>query len=504
MTLRRSGSGLDIDSQKRVADLTEQMRQLMADEEQHSDESDDNNTAEEFWESNICKPDLINIEDAEKKILEKQLQQTVANLGDTKDDLHFAEHKLREAESRNKTLITQLLSERDRTNSYNKQALTGAQKFMFQKNLMLQRRALNKKHNKAVEELHERIESQEQSLMFSHDTLLNPLPESMNSAPPAGPHEYMRESESFKEQQYIEVHKAVDTSADDEYADIKATQSLFESQLTKLRKDIRPVMKDFKDSTDNSLINIERILWPPVGRHPRPKDAFSRAAKAQMAKSKMLLADGYRRLNNAVLSFVAEEKTVKDSWTRSYQDTVSKCDVEIQTDIQTGPTEEELRLQSDLDMIKDRMKKMREQSIKKERTVQTALDRVKLNLQYIQEKATELHKEMYTALHACFKHRFRWIDRHVDHFRDASQQKDLRRNPQEVKYNLSLGLVVSKDIEQLKRFTEYFTRDDFFGLDMTSKYVPLNHIIYRGSLFRIKYKINKTGTLQFLDALHHP
>eukprot|EP01060_Flectonema_neradi_P039842 TRINITY_DN8928_c0_g1_i1.p1 TRINITY_DN8928_c0_g1~~TRINITY_DN8928_c0_g1_i1.p1 ORF type:complete len:771 (+),score=164.44 TRINITY_DN8928_c0_g1_i1:43-2355(+) len=480
-----SHDSADVESRKRVDDLTFQMRQLIDEQEDRSEGSDDNTPAEEFWSPGLLgKPDLINIDEAEKKILEKQLQQTVAELDKAKDDLHFAEHRLRESESRAKSLVTQLISERDRNQATNKQALTGAQKFIFQKTLMLQRRRLRKRHTSEISDLHEHIENQEQALMFSHDMLLNPLPEVLPSSPaevpPSSLYDYMKESESFREnnaafnqQQYIEAHKGVKAVAADEYADVKAGQSLFESELTKLKNDLRPILNEFKESTDNSFITIERILWPPVGRHPRPKEAFSKAAKTQMAKSKMLLADGYRRLNNAILSFVEEEKNAKQKWTRSYQDSISKSDSETQTDPSTEPTEEEIKLKTELEMVRDRMVKIREQSIKKERTIQSALDRVKLNLQYIQEKALELHKSTYTALHACFKHRFKWIDRHVDNLRDPALQKSLHSNKTDVKYNLSLGTIITKDIDQLKRFTEYFTRDDFFGLDMACKDAPI-------------------------------
>eukprot|EP01059_Diplonema_ambulator_P014162 TRINITY_DN2500_c0_g1_i1.p1 TRINITY_DN2500_c0_g1~~TRINITY_DN2500_c0_g1_i1.p1 ORF type:complete len:654 (+),score=97.15 TRINITY_DN2500_c0_g1_i1:703-2664(+) len=349
-------------------------------------------------------------------------------------------------------------------------ALTGAQKFMVQKTIMIHKRALQKKHAQATEGLYRTLEGQERLLMFAEDRLLNPVVQPQ-AQQVSSPHNYLG-GEKENHHQYLEVARTDISSIDDEYAEVKASQSSFHEQLTQLKQDLKPILCEFKDSSDQALQTLERILWPHVGRHPRPREAFGKQARAHLVKSKMLLADGIRRLNNAIFDFVAEEKEVKKTWAKEYILSLPRADADCQTDIPTGPTEEEKRLQAEVSMLKERIASMRTTNAKTERQLAWDRDRAKLNLQYLQEKFVDLHRELYTALHQVYKHRFRWIDRHTDPLRAFTNSDVSKRNHADVQFNLGLGEVFTVDTEQLKKFGDYFTRDDLFGMDMSAKDAP--------------------------------
>ena len=231
-------------------------------------------------------------------------------------------------------------------------------------------------------------------------------------------------------------------------------------------------MKQMKDNSDATLAGAERIMWPLVGKHPRPKDAFAKTARASMIKTKLLLAEGVKSLNTGISDMVSQEKSVKEAWVAAYLEGIAVKHEACQVEVDIGPSESERHLFEQLRDYQERHTELRDTFNKTKKQLSWERDRALLNLRFLQEKVIDLHRGMYTALHLVFKHRYKWIDRHVDSLKVFLKSKAAKSH-QNVQFNLSLGEVVDKDLEQLRRFGDYFTRDDFFGINMTCKYVLL-------------------------------
>ena len=268
------------------------------------------------------------------------------------------------------------------------------------------------------------------------------------------------------------MHKTNTASANDSYVTQKATDSLFRTELADMKESVIVVMKDLKDCSDKTLACIERILWPLVGKHPRPKEAFGKSARTNMVKSKLLLADGVRIMNDAICGFVAAEKAAKVEWVAGHLASIRTADAGCQTETDSRPSPTELRLAEQLREANAHMRDADERSAAAQRRLTLERDSAVLSLRYLQEKLVELHRDLYTSLHLVFKHRFKWISRHVDPLKAFLRSKAARAH-ERVEFNLGLGGVLDEDREQLKRFGDYFTRDDCFGVDMTARCVPV-------------------------------
>eukprot|EP01063_Lacrimia_lanifica_P020459 TRINITY_DN2775_c0_g1_i1.p1 TRINITY_DN2775_c0_g1~~TRINITY_DN2775_c0_g1_i1.p1 ORF type:complete len:700 (+),score=265.48 TRINITY_DN2775_c0_g1_i1:66-2165(+) len=354
--------------------------------------------------------------------------------------------------------------------------MTGPSKFNFQKKIMMQKRSLQREQRAAQRRWHDLLAAQETSLMHAEDTQRRQPPLRMGSGASAiseegGDPQRVWFGGPASPREYLELYSVDLSTPNDDYVAAKVGGTALGETVAGLQALARGLLKAAKAGADETLCHIERMLWPPVAKCQQPRAVYGRLARQSMLKSKMLVADGARKMNERLLEFVAAEGAAKVKWGEELAEAARARSRECgaQTDADRGHTELELKLIGETAALKARVEAASLAATRQRAAHKREVDKLCLNLGYLQEKATVLAKELYRNLHLVWKHRFRWIGRHVDPLVAFTKSKASRKAFSGTEFNYHLGDMLLRHTEQLQKFGNYFTRSDQFGTDMSAK-----------------------------------
>eukprot|EP01065_Artemidia_motanka_P010082 TRINITY_DN15286_c0_g1_i1.p1 TRINITY_DN15286_c0_g1~~TRINITY_DN15286_c0_g1_i1.p1 ORF type:complete len:916 (+),score=297.56 TRINITY_DN15286_c0_g1_i1:56-2749(+) len=403
----------------------------------------------------------LNAGDLPEQVIARRLQAVEVELGALRDELAVAQQRAAERETEAKALRLQL-TERHRRSLMQPGGVDAIVRQRAERELKIKKRAAKR---------HQRIclisAAQERVLMRREDPLFAPAPPDMQEQ------ERIAWQGVGGRDDHLSLAPSIgaDTSSvDDEYVNASVRTSAFKDQLGKLKGDLHPVLREFKDSSDKALTTVYHILWPVVGKHPHPKVAFIRAAKAQMVKTKVLLADAVRCVNAALTGMVRAEKSVRSSWQerQEREKLEAQRDAECEADFPAPPSETELQLQKEVALLRQRMKAERTERVAKEQQLTTQRDHLLVYLRNTQDRAMSLHHQVYHALHQVYKHRMRWTERYWDPLREFQHSKDGRRPHDHARYNLALAEALDASARLVRRFGDYALSDELWGVDMAA------------------------------------
>eukprot|EP01006_Ploeotia_vitrea_P031688 TRINITY_DN63995_c0_g2_i1.p1 TRINITY_DN63995_c0_g2~~TRINITY_DN63995_c0_g2_i1.p1 ORF type:complete len:1008 (-),score=109.85 TRINITY_DN63995_c0_g2_i1:45-3068(-) len=250
---------------------------------------------------------------------------------------------------------------------------------------------------------------------------------------------------------------------DDDYAAALMKRSAFGETLGLIKQDLGGILADFKRANDEGLSCLWMIFTEKHNLF-RPKDDFFKQTKAALQKSTLFVKDFARKANLLTKKFTDREKTVKIQWKL---EGVDRADSWCEADL---PTQATLEAEAEVLMLKRRISELTSKFTERESTLELNLEKAETNLRFLQQRCLELHKAVFHSMRTVYKHRFKWTAKFQDPLRELNRAiNESRRKPQalDVTFNLSLGEVVARDIELLKKFSDYFMGDSFFGADMS-------------------------------------
>eukprot|EP01063_Lacrimia_lanifica_P009063 TRINITY_DN16090_c0_g1_i1.p1 TRINITY_DN16090_c0_g1~~TRINITY_DN16090_c0_g1_i1.p1 ORF type:complete len:777 (+),score=232.28 TRINITY_DN16090_c0_g1_i1:127-2457(+) len=415
----------------------------------------------------------------EHELLGEELKRVKAEAATAREALEKTEKELRALKEENEKLATKVRrrSVADTIAGLaKKESLTGASKFNHQKAVIMQDiRA--KRERKGMRLRHADAMAQQEAALMRHEDgylrMMRPATNNRGEAEASQP-VWMGGANGRSFREYIERQEVILSCSNDEYVGAKASTSSFATKLGELQALVRELLGELKAKADDTLCTLERAVWPQMGRQEQPRAAaraaYGKLARQGMLKSKMMLADGLRKVNDFALAFVAEEKAVREGWVAEALKRVElgKAVAGTQTDEDRGNTELELQLIAKVEELKSQHKATKDRFAKEARAHKQQVDNLTLNLTYLQEKTMTLLTAIYANLHLVYKHRYRWIARHTDPLKAFTRSKAAKLPFHHADFNNALGDVIGEHVAQLKKLGDYFTRSDLFGVDMAS------------------------------------
>eukprot|EP00759_Apiculatamorpha_spiralis_P030713 PhF_6_TR32346/c0_g1_i1/m.47957 len=258
------------------------------------------------------------------------------------------------------------------------------------------------------------------------------------------------------------------TPSEDSLMNKRLERSSFNEYLTSVRAEILNWAGTWRESHETSLGNMWYIFTerdkPGGCILARPKDDFHKEVKLNIAKTRSGLMDLVKLITTALQNILSGEKAVKQKW---LLENASRDRVDATVEANIPPPEDPriALLQHEINQLNDRLRTFQKDFTQKNAVLEASREKAQANLTFVQSKMFELHRELYSSLHAIHKHRYKWIARLPDplrrHCPDASQQQLT------VQFNSHLGEVVSQDVSYLKQLAEYFVSDELFGSDMS-------------------------------------
>eukprot|EP01063_Lacrimia_lanifica_P035478 TRINITY_DN6763_c1_g1_i1.p1 TRINITY_DN6763_c1_g1~~TRINITY_DN6763_c1_g1_i1.p1 ORF type:complete len:927 (+),score=197.52 TRINITY_DN6763_c1_g1_i1:72-2783(+) len=403
----------------------------------------------------------------EKTQLAQQRQVTLQKL---LDSASVRNSELEKANLRLSSRVTRLEEEKARWDEVkclddSKQTLTGVNKFVWEKQKALLRRNKERAKIRFMQQCQELVVAQEAALMHAHDGYLTG--EGKPNTTKVRPNEEVPIAAEKGIREYLEMPKTVAAMPDDQYVKAKAAQSDYSKFLQDVDAIVRTLAEGLKKGADTTLCSIERQLWPHKGVNPIPRATYGKHATDFMLKGKMLLAESMRKFNQTVLQFVDHEKKARQAVIESYLASIVRKDVGTSPDAGLGKTPYEVELEQKLEQLQEELAMSREHSARQQRLALQGKKKLTISLTYLQDWVMALLRAVYRNLHLCYKHRYRFMARHVDHSVAFHRSPEAAKPRTDLKYNFQLGEMISSYIDTMQAFGEYFRNSNLFGSDMS-------------------------------------
>jgi hypothetical protein len=251
------------------------------------------------------------------------------------------------------------------------------------------------------------------------------------------------------------------------YLDSRVKQSAFHEQIQPMREQMMALWKEWKLTTDTSY-NAMQFIFGEVEKRgacilTNPKEDFAKELRNAVLKTKKLIFDAMRRMNKGITDILTVERKVKQKWLTEAR---PSKDAAVEADFAPPEDPRIAALTEKVEFLQSLLQRTRDDFDHRTRDTEMQREKAEINMLFLQQKVFELHQAVYDALHAVYKHRFKWTQRMPNNFlnvaKDCGKKKLL-----EVHFNVALGEAIDHEIANLRKFGEYIVSDDLFGTDQS-------------------------------------